>query len=352
MWGWRETVAPIFSTGGDIIRNYNVIPQLPQNGITVTELFAGGGLMACGLVAAGYNIVWANDLEKSACVAYRCNIGDHIVQCDIMKISMDDIPYSDVISGGPPCQDFSMAGTGAGEDGDRGKLVWTYMKIIRQKRPKAFIFENVKGLIAAAHRPTFDSLIEQFTKLGYNVNHKVINAWDHGVAQKRERVFIVGIRKDIGFTFEFPVPEDGDYRTQVLRDVIGDVPEPLENHKPLPLSERVSEKLEAGGYDAYLAKQPINILDAPSYAVTSHFYKGAPNGMVYLDNKPRPRRFTVRECLRIQSVPDSYVLPPEISLSAQYRIVGNGVASRVSYILGVALAEQLVAQSSREVVAC
>jgi len=330
---------------------YNVTPQLPANEFTVAELFAGGGLMAVGLRAAGYDLVWANDFDKNAVKAYRHNLGGHIVQGDITAIDPADIPDTDVIAGGPPCQDYSVAGTGAGEDGERGKLVWAYLRIIEAKKPKAFIFENVKGLITKKHRPTFDAFLARFQEIGYRVSWQLINAWDYGVAQKRERVFIVGIREDLGFTFEFPEPRPEDYRTQVLRDVIGDLPEPIQetstetvlrhmfpNHEPKPLSNHVKERLDAGGYAIYLKKHPMGELDAPSPTVTAHLAKGAPDGLV---NFPQPRRFTVRECLRIQSVPDWYVLPDEISLSAQYRIVGNGVASRVAYLLGIALAEQL-----------
>lgn len=443
--------------------NYNVTPTQPSNGLAAAELFCGGGLMAVGLKESGFNIVWANDFDKRAVQAYRHNLGDHVVHADITTIDPDDIPDVDVIAGGPPCQDFSVAGKGAGADGERGKLVFTYLDIIEAKKPKAFIFENVKGLIGKRHRSTFEALLKRLEAIGYRVAWKLINAWDYGVAQKRERVFIVGIRKDLGITYQFPEPDPWDYRTQVLRDVIGDLPLPYPNHDPKPLSDRVATKLQQGGYDNYLKRQPIAELDKPSPAVRAQFHKGAPNGLVYANhygygirkdeepyahkvppggnwrslseeeqkefmkgayesgggktgflrradwNKPAytidtspmskstcqlhpgeipnhdgrsywtpkskysyeqanrvqsmdrpsntipahhnsgqpihptqaPRRFTIRECLRIQSVPDWYVLPDSLSLSAQYRIVGNGVASRVAWYLGRALGEQL-----------
>ncbi|WP_338461588.1 DNA cytosine methyltransferase [Brevibacillus borstelensis] len=385
---------------------FDVTPQLPSNDITVAELFAGGGLMAVGLRAAGYNLVWANDFDKNAVKAYRHNLGDHIVHGDITAIDPADIPDTDVIAGGPPCQDYSVAGTGAGENGERGKLVWAYLRIIEAKRPKAFIFENVKGLITKKHRPTFDALLAKFEEIGYRVSWRLINAWDYGVAQKRERVFIVGIRADLGFAFEFPEPRPEDYRTQVLRDVIGDLPEPSDTcGKNVKKVERVADMNEPGPtVTTQFRCQTVEItnhtggvpakeypghtasaLDEPAKAIVAGVH-GVPGGAncFYPPNhvqtrattvKPRqrlsnqrgyvadmdgpgrtvntcrldhaeihpqaPRRFTVRECLRIQSVPDWYVLPDDLSLSAQYRIVGNGVASRVAYLLGIALAEQL-----------
>lgn len=410
------------------MRKFDVTPQQQDNGLTVAELFCGGGLMAVGLKTSGFNIVWANDFDKRAVQAYRHNIGG-AVHADITTIDPEDIPDVDVIAGGPPCQDFSVAGKGAGADGERGKLVFSYLDIIKAKQPKAFIFENVKGLIGKKHRATFDALLWEFECMGYRVAWELINSWDYGVAQKRERVFIVGIRGDLGIEYRFPDPCPADYRTQVLRDVIGDLPLPYPNHDPKPLFAE---------------------MDKPGPAIRTQFYKGAPNGLVYAnhygygvrkDEEPyahkippggnwrdlpeedqrafmkgayhsgggksgflrradwknpahtvdaapmgkatcqlhpgeipnhddrsywvpkreyiydqahhnsgqpihptqAPRRFTVRECLRIQSVPDWYVLPDDISLSAQYRIVGNGVSSRVAWHLGKALAEQLKA---------
>lgn len=374
------------------IRNYNVTPRLPANGLTVAELFCGGGLMAVGLQAAGYDIIFANDFDKRAAEAYAYNIGGHVICGDITsELIQARIPDADIIAGGPPCQDYSVAGAGAGVEGERGKLVWTYLRIIADKQPKAFVFENVKGLLTKKHRPTFDALLAQFDEIGYVVTWRLINAWDYGVAQKRERVFIVGVRKDLGFTFEFPEPNAEDYRTQVLRDVIGDLPEPntgvnahiqtqattvkrtegvynqraykadwdtpaktvctnrldhaeihpgVDNHAPDAVNPPyIQNVLDGKTSTNYGAGIPVNDGSTPAKTLIVEYRAKCPNEVTAVSGKPR--RFTVRECLRIQSVPDTYVLPDTISLSAQYRIVGNGVASRVSYVLGVALAEQL-----------
>ncbi|MEB9770484.1 DNA (cytosine-5-)-methyltransferase, partial [Bacillus cereus] len=205
---------------------FNLTPQQASNELSVLELFCGGGLGAVGFKAAGFDIVKALDFDKNAVKAYRHNFGDHVEQADISTVDIGSLLNTDVIFGGPPCQDFSVAGKGAGVDGDRGKLVWRYLEIIDAKQPKSFVFENVKGLLSKRHRATFDGLLAKFSEIGYEVSWQLINAWDYGVAQKRERVFIVGTRKDLGFKFEFPKPLEGDYRTAVLRDVIGDLPEP------------------------------------------------------------------------------------------------------------------------------
>lgn len=420
------------------------VPKLESNGYTVTELFAGGGLMRLGLEHAGFETLYATDWDENAIKAHRNNFTTGEIVCaDITETDVDSLPDSDVISGGPPCQDYSLAGGGAGEEGERGKLVWKYLEIIQKKQPKAFIFENVKGLITQTHIHTFNALMAKFDEIGYNVAYKVVNSWDYGVAQIRERVFIVGIRRDLGFFYTFPTSEfkETGYRP-VLRDAIGDLPEPdetrnhhdrfskrepngrreektplnwnepaptlcmgggdpkghygtpnapihpgVQNHDPKELSEKAMDYLTRD--PRHLQKHKPSDMDGPSATIPAVVYKGVPYGLYYPDresvenheghlfdnvgnnptwdhanrvaewDKPaptrtsldrcdgihpsdnRPRRFTVRECMRIQSVPDSYVFPDSMSLSAMYRVVGNGVASRVAYHLFKALADQL-----------
>lgn len=367
--------------------HFDVTPTQPSNGLTAAELFCGGGLMAVGLKESGFSLVWANDFDKRAVQAYKHNLGDHVVHGDITTIDPDDIPDVDIIAGGPPCQDYSVAGKGEGENGERGKLVWAYLRIIERKQPKAFIFENVKGLIGKRHRHTFDALIEKFNEIGYTVSWKLVNAWDYGVAQKRERVFIVGVRKDLGFSFVFPEPKPEDVRTQVLRDVIGDLPDPtnqinggrskarfrgdgtqgdklvdpgdasptiraehhgnIEGFDPALINHNPKDLLDIRNHDeksywtpksqyTYEQANRVQSMEKASATIPAHHNSGQP-----IHPSQAPRRFTVRECLRIQSVPDWYVMPDELSISAQYRIVGNGVASRVAWYLGRALGDQL-----------
>lgn len=318
---------------------FNITPQLPANGLTVLELFCGGGLGAVGFKAAGFDIVKALDFDKNAVAAYRHNFGDHVEQADINSVDIGSLPNTDVIFGGPPCQDYSVAGNGAGAEGERGKLVFRYLEIITEKQPKAFVFENVKGLISKTHEHTFDALLDEFKAIGYEISWELVNAWDFGVAQKRERVFIVGVRQDLGIKFEFPAPMEGDYRTRTLRDVIGDLPDPLPKDRN-PQDGRYSSQ--------YLSRNRIVGWDSPAYTVLTSprdasIHPG--NEDFTMDNVRRfeiiPRRFTVREVMRIQSVPDSYVIPDSISIGNQYKIVGNGIASRVAWYIGKSLAEQL-----------
>lgn len=361
---------------------FNLTPQLPSNGLTVLELFCGGGLGAVGFKAAGYDIVKALDFDKNAVAAYQHNFGDYVEQADINSVEIGSLPNTDIIFGGPPCQDYSVAGSGKGAEGERGKLVFRYLDIIAEKQPKAFVFENVKGLIGKKHRHTFDDLLTKFSEIGYEISWQLINAWDYGVAQKRERVFIVGVRQDLGITFEFPQSLEGDYRTKVLRDVIGDLPEPLRQERNPQDGKYSSQFLSRNrivGWDSpaytvltsprdasihpgngdftmddvrnhttkhywapksnytYGQANRVQSLDKPSNTIPAHHNSGQP-----IHPTEAPRRFTVREALRIQSVPDTYVVPDSIALGNQYKIVGNGIASRVAWYIGKALAEQLL----------
>ncbi|MEH7521705.1 DNA cytosine methyltransferase [Bacillus sp. JJ1503] len=337
--------------------SFNLTPQLPANGLTVLELFCGGGLGAIGFKAAGYEIIKALDFDKNAVAAYRHNFGDYVEQADISSVDIGSLPNADVIFGGPPCQDYSVAGNGEGEEGERGKLVFRYLDIIAAKQPKAFVFENVKGLIGKRHRHTFDALLSKFSEIGYEVSWQLINAWDYGVAQKRERVFIVGVRQDLSVKFEFPTPMEGDYRTKVLRDVIRDLPDPHPEERN-PQDGRYSSQFlsrnrvvgwESPAYTVLTSPRDASIhpgdgdltMDVVRERTEKHYSSPKSDSEQPFHPSEAPRRFTVREALRIQSVPDTYVLPDSISLSAQYRIVGNGIASRVAWYIGKALADQL-----------
>ena len=171
--------------------------------IKVVSLFSGGGGLDLGFKAAGYDIIWAIDNEKNAVDTYRANIGDHIIWKDINTIDIDSIPHADVVIGGPPCQSFSLAGKRNVEDA-RGKLVWKYISIIDKVKPKAFLFENVTGLLSAKNssgEKIIDLLKETFMRIGYSISTKIINAADYGVPQKRCRVIIVGLKGGDAFVF-------------------------------------------------------------------------------------------------------------------------------------------------------
>ena len=178
-----------------------VIKRTPDK-YEVVSLFSGAGGMDLGFIQAGFNIIWANDILEEAIETYRNNIGHHIVNGDIRMISSDDIPDNpDVIIGGFPCQGFSIANTKRSMKDERNFLYKEMLRIIKDKKPKMFVAENVKGLLSMSKGKVFEMIKKDFEDIGYYVDAKVLNAAEYGVPQQRERVFIIGNRINDSVTF-------------------------------------------------------------------------------------------------------------------------------------------------------
>lgn len=345
--------------------------------LTVVDLFCGGGLGAMGVKQCGFDIIYAIDNNKHAADTYNNNVKDCCVLADIRNVDIDEIPNSDIILGSPVCKPFSFAGNNKGfEDDKYGDLVSHYIKIIKSKRPKAFVFENVKGMISNKHKPQFEAFLDDLRVEGYNIQYRVLNAYNYGIAQLRERLIVVGVRNDINKKFNYPIEEKNKVN---IIDTLGNLPKPslimnsakdiqykgnvvVKNHigygirkDELPfvdsipsggnwrnLSEDDAKKFlgkayySEGGRTGFLRKVDIN---KAAHTITSTM-NGKNNSQI-IDNRdlygdnckdmPSSRRFTVRECLRLQSVPDTYVIDDRISLIKQYEIVGNGIPSRLLY---------------------
>lgn len=169
----------------------------------VISLFSGAGGMDLGFKKAGFDIIWANDFFKEATETYKLNIGNHIVYGDITKIPSEHIPDEpDVIIGGFPCQGFSIANKKRSMTDERNSLYKEMLRVIKDKQPKFFVAENVKGILSLEKGQVFQMIISDFEKLGYKVDYKLLNAAEYGVPQKRERVIIIGNR--IGVANIFP----------------------------------------------------------------------------------------------------------------------------------------------------
>lgn len=168
----------------------------------VISLFSGAGGMDLGFINAGFEIIWANDIIPEAIETYKKNIGNHIVYGDITMISSKDIPDNpDVIIGGFPCQGFSIANTKRSMQDKRNFLYKEMLRIIKDKSPKMFVAENVKGILSMEKGKVFDMIKKDFINIGYNVEAKVLNAAEYGVPQIRERVIIIGNRLSNSITF-------------------------------------------------------------------------------------------------------------------------------------------------------
>lgn len=161
--------------------------------LKVVSLFSGAGGMDLGFIKSGFEIIWANDFFKEAVDSYRKNIGKHMIYGDITKISSDDIPNgADVIIGGFPCQGFSVANTKRSMEDKRNFLYREMLRIIKDKTPKFFVAENVKGILSIEKGKVFEMIKKDFEQLGYKVEAHILNAAQYGVPQARERVVIIG----------------------------------------------------------------------------------------------------------------------------------------------------------------
>ena len=326
--------------------------------VNVVSLFSGGGGLDLGFKNAGYNILWAIDNNQDAVNTYKVNIGEHIICADINKIDEEQIPHADVVIGGPPCQSFSLAGNRHVEDA-RGQLVWRYIKIISTIKPKAFVFENVTGLISAKNskgEKILSLLQSAFKNIGYNISTKVVNAADYGVAQNRERVIFIGIRKDFNLQ---PVIADticGDVNGLFAKQpyfTFGDAVSDLEfleageksksdkYHKAVAHPEHVIRWLynvpegksahdnedpslrPPSGYNTTYKRQVWN---EPGATVQTTF------GMISGSNNVHPiatRSLTIREAMRLQSFPDSFKIEGKDGVVRT--TIGNAVPPLLAY---------------------
>ncbi len=190
----------------------------------IVSLFSGCGGLDLGFIQVGFDIVWANDFFKDAVETYQKNIGNHIILGDIIKIPSSNIPNDfDILIGGFPCQGFSVANTKRSMDDKRNYLYKEMLRVIKDKNPKFFVAENVKGLISMQQGKIIELIIDDFRKLGYKVDYRILKASDYGVPQNRERVIIIGNR--LGVENVFPTITHGNNSNLInyvtVEDVIG-----------------------------------------------------------------------------------------------------------------------------------
>lgn len=316
--------------------------------LKVASLFCGCGGTDVGLLG-GFNfldkhydsnnieIVYANDIEDSACRMFEENFYIKPDNRDIREVKSDEIPEFDILTGGFPCQSFSIIAQNPkrlGVKDDRGKLFFEMCRILREKKPKCFVAENVKGLLSANSKSAFPLIIREFESSGYKVYYKLMNAVNFGVPQKRERVIIVGFRKDLNIDFSFP----DDLLTN--------------EESFIPLSKVLEDSVDARYYfssravegmirkRASMNKGRAQDISRPCNTVGAHLAKVSLNSTdpVLLEGK-RYRRFTPREVARIQSFPESYKLVG--SESSQYRALGNAIAPVMFWYVARAIIQKL-----------
>ena len=210
---------------------------------TVVSLFSGCGGMDLGFKNAGFEIIYANDFFKEATETYKLNVSDNVVCEDITKVKSSDIPDNpDVIIGGFPCQGFSIANTNRSMQDERNFLYKELLRIIKDKTPKFFVAENVKGLLSMENGKVIDMIIKDFEEIGYDVDYKLLNAAEYGIPQMRERVIIIGNR--IGIKNTFPTithyidkKNDKLKKCPTVSDTIGELADIEFSTKPIYLED-------------------------------------------------------------------------------------------------------------------
>ncbi|CAM3208199.1 DNA cytosine methyltransferase [Paenibacillus taichungensis] len=312
---------------------------------TALSFFSGGGLLDYGMKEY-FDFIWANELNPQPALCYKHNVENHIVVGDIESIidhTPSALPEVDVAVGGPPCFDFTSNNTaGKGQQGEHGKLIWAYFNGIKLVKPKAIIFENVIGLYKK-HRSTLDELLNSFRAIGYQISLGSLNAETFGVAQSRDRLFIVGIRKDLGFTFRFPQPP---HVHKTVRDALSDLPAPTAVNQPIlvpnhvvtwtsPTPERIHD-LMLHPRNQWIGARRLQ-WDNVSPMIGFNIGK---DGRAFL-HPEEDRKITVREFLRLMGVDDSFVIPDTVKITNQYKLIGNGVAVPVARALAETLHQQL-----------
>lgn len=347
-----------------LVEEVDILKVNPSKSYNVVEFFAGAGGLALGLEEAGFDTVLLNEIDKDAVNTLRRNRENwNVVQEDICSVVEKGVAsyFSnpnievDLISGGYPCQAFSYAGKGLGLEDARGTLFYPFAKAIEELKPKMFLAENVKGLVSHDKGKTLKVMIDVYEKLGYSVSYKVLNALNYGVAQKRERIVIVGIRKDLKekYNLEYKFPKEFN-KTYTLKDILQNVPS-SECPSYSEAKRKVLSLVPPGGCWRDL---PDDI--AKEYMGASYYLGGGKTGMARRLSWDEPgltvlcspsqkqterchpdevRPFSVRENARIQSFPDEWEFVGAVS--SKYKQIGNAVPVKFAKAIGLSIIDTL-----------
>lgn len=314
----------------------------------IVSLFTGCGGLDLGFEKAGFEIVWANEFDKTIWDTFTFNFPH--VQLDkrsIVDVASNEIPDCNGIIGGPPCQSWSEAGACRGINDHRGQLFFEYIRVLKDKQPLFFLAENVSGILAYIHKKAFEKILSEFSTAGYNISYKLLNAKNYNVPQDRERIIIVGYHKSMKMTFEFP---EDPKKLLTLRDAIGDLKEP----KPaLKYNKTNGDSLEIPNHEymvgsfstIYMSRNRVRSWEEQSFTIQAGgrhapIHPQAPK-MKFIEQNKREfvkgkehlyRRLSVRECARIQTFPDSFIFK-YADVSDGYKMVGNAVPVRFAHLL-------------------
>lgn len=334
--------AKLFGAGDEY--RYKILTSSNRTQFKVVEIFAGAGGLALGFHNAGLDCELLVEIDKNPVETLRKNSPSwNVIQGDVANVDFRDIS-ADVVAGGFPCQAFSYAGKKLGFEDTRGTLFFEYARAIKEINPKVIVGENVRGLEKHDEGRTLNTMLQILDQLGYDVKYKILRAQYLDVPQKRERLVMLGIRKDLNGTIIFP--KEQDY-TISLREALKSVPD-APGQKYTDKKSQIMSLIPEGGYWRDLPDEKQR-----EYMGASYFLGGGKTGMArrLAWNEPsltltcnpaqkqterchpkETRPLNVREYARIQTFPDSWEFFG--SVSSQYKQIGNAVPVNLGYHIG------------------
>lgn len=299
----------------------------------VLSLFSGAGGLDFGIIRAGNQVIWANDIDHDAVETYKKNIGDHIICEDIRNIDIASLPTPQVVVGGFPCQGFSLANRLRTLEDDRNQLYRFFYDTIKQKQPLFFIAENVKGILSLGNGEAIKQILEDFGNAGYYTEKHLVNMADYGIPQTRQRVIIIGQRKDLGekMLFHFPQPShsktsaDGLLPWVTIKQAIDHLPDP-DVPNDLPNHVYSAYKVEYRNFTGHRQTDP----DKPSPTILAR--GNGKGGVCAIPHYNGKRRLSIRESASVQTFPEDFEFHG--AMNACYRQIGNAVPVKFAELLG------------------
>lgn len=292
---------------------------------TAVSLFCGAGGLDIGFEQAGIHTIWANDFNQDACDTHKLWSTAKVVCGDIGKIDKTNIPTADVMLGGFPCQGFSLSGPRKLDD-SRNTLYKHYVEIVKQKQPKVFVGENVKGLLSMGNGEIIDAIVDAFANCGYDVFYELVNAKNYGVPQDRERVIITGFRHDMNVHHFKLLPFNGNQT--VLLDAIGSLPPPA--------PEDVCQEAYSSRYMSRNRKRDWNTVSftIPAMAKQVALHPSSPDMIklekdLWIFGEGTTRRLSWQEAAAIQTFPAEMKFCG--NLTSKYKQIGNAVPVKLAY---------------------
>lgn len=298
-------------------------PNNPKAVYSMIDLFAGIGGTRLGFCLTGKTkVVFSSEIDKFAVKTYKANFGEEPAG-DITQISEKDIPKHDILVGGFPCQAFSQAGKKLGFEDTRGTLFFEIARIIKEKRPKAFLLENVKNLRSHDKGRTYNVIEQTLKDLNYEVNTMIFKAKDFGVPQNRERIYIVGFDKSQVKNykdFRIPIPPCSKTYVGIILEKEVNEKYTISDNLWQGHQRRKAEHKEKGngfGYSLFNSESPY------TNTISARYYKDGSEILIEQEGK-NPRKLTPREAARLQGFPEEYIIP--VSDTQAYKQFGNSVA--------------------------